>query len=1852
MIPRIHFACASLFSTFRRYSPNFRQAMSVLLIVAMVSSSISLMLWPSPRAAAQGQSKGPKGKNSDKRVGNLPDVSFIRTNRPPKTKGGFRQVAAIVPQPGTDKLAESSSWRGWFSNLLNRALGSKPERHAGMSTSLREPKSLPVPAPTLPPSAYSDPSPAADSSGAKYNGYYTAETKIGNLVGDSDGTLFHPTSVSGADNGGSNDSAVSLASQNFSFSVPVLSLPGRNGLNLNLTLYYNSKAVWTLDSANNKIFFNADKGSPAPGFSLGFGYILGSYKTGTTSAAYYNNDRGKDAYLFVAPDGSRHELLKVSGQTYHDSYDSTYMRYEPSTRTLTLMDGTVIIFDAAPSGSNVFLPNMIRDRNGNHIDITNATISNDDSVTSNGIKAISQIKDTAGRIIEFRYNSNRLTSIRQDRNPGGTPNYYTFASFDYDKVTVSHTFNTSTLTVDPAMSSTDVYVPISVTFPNLSYTKFYYTSYAQMYLYETWAPTISGQGTTWMIAYTKYNLPSATSSSWPAHASPDPVNYSTSTLTDSPGFTTRKELAAFWNLDVNGNPQEATTTYDFQSGYTKITDPLGRIARMDFNTSGTYNGLVTTQKIFDTSGNYPSSPKKTLTYGYGSDSGPSYLSNPRLASLVMVDSDSNARGHSFSYNTTNVSGVALLENEDDWLCDGSTTCTASTTSPTIYRRTKHYWIDTTNYSAYTNRHIYNLQIKVEQYIGAGTQLVARTELGYDGSSYFTNSSSDGVIMWDSSNPTGSSDAGRGNLTTVKQYEVDGSGTVGSNRYVKRITYDSQGTVRSVKDANDHEVDFDPWDNYLNKPSGTGETRTTSRGVKDGDGYWNGANYDWFTGEVLNSYHIAGTSVTGTPENVTAYGYDNADRLIWANPPQGGSHQIDYWDNWMVVATFDLVDSSFSTYQYQFYVYDGAGRLRSQGAYHPDADTSKFGGQKFVIDTVGRTAQVSNKIAMNGSWVAIDDDDINNGGWGWAYTVSQFDYNDRTTQRTNPDTSYMTLGYTGCGCAGSQSVTVTDERGKKSKQVYDFLGRLKEAQELTSASTPALYNKAVYTYDVRDLTTAIDTYNNSTAYQTRSFTYDGYSRQQTVVTPEGGTVTYNWNDDDTLNYKEDERLVPSTTTKYRTTYTYNGRHLTTQKAYNDYVTSNIAYTYGEYGERTLMQEKDHSNNVLSSTTYSYDSYKRLQTETRAFNGLSGTYSLGYTYNYQNQIKSITYTAKTWSKAVNYVYNFTGALASVGTTMTSGTNTTNVISGLNYRGWGALKLSTLGNTLKEERDYDPTRQQMVGLRVKKQDNSATIMNYDYDFANGGNNNGRIQKVTDHVNSAWTTTYTYDDYNRLTSAVASSGSGNPTYTRNYTYDAWGNMLTISNGTNDQIQGEKANYTMSYAQNASGAPSTNQINNSGYSYDAAGNMTNDDLAYLYIYDVESRPYLYQGHLTYYYDGDGRRDKVDDSNTTDTYYLYSSYFSMPMLELSSSGTVNRANIPGKDPNTPLAFIGTDGNFYWAHTDYLGSLRHYTNTSGTDSYRLEYDPFGQIMYPTSPAPLSPQGFTGYARESSGLDNANARTYRQAAGRMMQADPLGVKAASKNSPQSLNRYSYVGNDPINFTDPSGLCRFGIIIINRSGLGNNSMEMNALRAEIQRIYAAAGHQVVFNMGGDSTFIFAIQAQSGSNPNAPGWTPIDRLTGTAGAVGHGSTDVLQAGIEGTIGVGPMPSQADVMMGRNPVNFGRAMGRVAAHEMGHHLLGHRSNNDHTPGTVMQAGFRGASWWNQTFSATWQFNAAQRAVLDSQCQLPFTNHEVASSIGSGGGGGDGGGGGGGDPFDGFRWLEFLYNYYKSLEGDSGDHLA
>jgi RHS repeat-associated protein len=106
--------------------------------------------------------------------------------------------------------------------------------------------------------------------------------------------------------------------------------------------------------------------------------------------------------------------------------------------------------------------------------------------------------------------------------------------------------------------------------------------------------------------------------------------------------------------------------------------------------------------------------------------------------------------------------------------------------------------------------------------------------------------------------------------------------------------------------------------------------------------------------------------------------------------------------------------------------------------------------------------------------------------------------------------------------------------------------------------------------------------------------------------------------------------------------------------------------------------------------------------------------------------------------------------------------------------------------------------------------------------------------------------------------------------------------------------------------------------------------------------------------------------------------------------------------------------------DHLGSLDVVASSTGAPIETASFDVHGSRRDPVTwqgpaPAPVSTtRGYTGHEHvDGAGFIHMNGRLYDPALGRMLQADPL-----TGPGPQGLNRYSYVANNPLTLTDPSG------------------------------------------------------------------------------------------------------------------------------------------------------------------------------------------------------------------------------------------
>ena len=186
-------------------------------------------------------------------------------------------------------------------------------------------------------------------------------------------------------------------------------------------------------------------------------------------------------------------------------------------------------------------------------------------------------------------------------------------------------------------------------------------------------------------------------------------------------------------------------------------------------------------------------------------------------------------------------------------------------------------------------------------------------------------------------------------------------------------------------------------------------------------------------------------------------------------------------------------------------------------------------------------------------------------------------------------------------------------------------------------------------------------------------------------------------------------------------------------------------------------------------------------------------------------------------------------------------------------------------------------------------------------------------------------------------------------------------------------------------------------------------------------------GATSYVYDGEAKRvKKLVGENTR---FIYGIGGQLIAEYDGSSGNLKKEYVAGGGSMITIepTAINSDGAQY-ATADHLGSPRVITNSSGSVVSRHDYLPFGEELGASVGGRTTGMGFsnsgdnnrkkfTGYEADTeTGLNFAQARYNASVQGRFSSPDPL---AGYRMNPQSLNRYSYVLNNPERFVDPFGL-----------------------------------------------------------------------------------------------------------------------------------------------------------------------------------------------------------------------------------------
>jgi RHS repeat-associated protein len=454
---------------------------------------------------------------------------------------------------------------------------------------------------------------------------------------------------------------------------------------------------------------------------------------------------------------------------------------------------------------------------------------------------------------------------------------------------------------------------------------------------------------------------------------------------------------------------------------------------------------------------------------------------------------------------------------------------------------------------------------------------------------------------------------------------------------------------------------------------------------------------------------------------------------------------------------------------------------------------------------------------------------------------------------------------------------------------------------------------------------------------------------------------------------------------------------------------VVYTYDELGR---LASRGATGYV---TNHSYDSLGRrttVATPVGSYNyAFDGVTSRPLTVTYPNgQSANYTYFGNSGNRLVQEIKHLAPGGA--------------ILSKNNYTYDAAFEIKTWTQQVGAnpanvyELSHD-NADQLTAATLKTTDPTPTILKrYAYNYDKAGNRDA--EQVDDSVLSG-----TYNSRNQLTSrqpggALLFRGTVNEPATvtvggKPATVDAsnkFQGAVTVPSGTSNVVvtaTDPSGNLrTNTYQVGASGTTT-------GYTYDANGNLT---AAGSRTFEWDARNQLAAVILgtrrtEYTYDWAGRRVRVLEKDgatvLSDRRYVWGDSLLLEERDGVSGSVLKRFYESVTDEA---------GTLYFETRDHQGNVREVTDGSGGLVARYDYDPYGRLTQ-TSGTRLALFSYTGQWLEQgasgapqAGLYYYRARYYDPETARFLSEDP----ARSRSSP---TLYAYVGNNPTNRVDPTGL-----------------------------------------------------------------------------------------------------------------------------------------------------------------------------------------------------------------------------------------
>ncbi len=737
-----------------------------------------------------------------------------------------------------------------------------------------------------------------------------------------------------------------------------------------------------------------------------------------------------------------------------------------------------------------------------------------------------------------------------------------------------------------------------------------------------------------------------------------------------------------------------------------------------------------------------------------------------------------------------------------------------------------------------------------------------------------------------------------------------------------------------------------------------------------------------------------TNLGSTLTNVQTYILYNSNglptQIKQMNKPNGLSQEVTLKTNFTYTGALLNSVTDLGTGHYVNFGYDANGVL-----------VSRTGGPSYTRDPV--TEFITGTTDQGGNVFTFTNDA--------AGRVRQID---------EPGGYHVYISYPG------NTVKIRDENGHNVTKVYDGLGRL------TSVSGPI--NGESFTYNWMD-EVITDTVPSGNPYTN---SYDALGRLTKVTNPD---TTYR-----TLAYSGTANIVTATDEKFNSvTYTYNWKNWLTSVS-----TYGASYTYDKLGRLKTSTLAGQATNyyydnvgnlyktlypdLTTATAPSFDSAGNMKTRVSP-NGTS-TY---YGYDNLNELNCISLVSSCGAPSLSIVYDGYGNVNSM-----SGTGFATVSRNYNWR--GELTSETAG-TLTSSFTYDGAGN-LVGITYPG-DASAMTLGYDNQnrltsvgsyvtnivYSNPGNN-----PTTFTLGNGGQLSFTYDSRDRLQGygldAVGNVGAVSPgyngvTYTYNalnqltgssggwlgatsYTYDTAGNLKTMTEG------GVTTNlvYPSSNYMNKLSSTSVGGVTKFTYTYDNDGNMvTRNDVAtstlwkYTYNYLDQMTKVTKAGTTveTNVFDVSGRRITRTMGAVTTSY----AYIGNRLLyEYNSTGTsVKHVYADG----IQVAEVYS-GVAYYPVQDYVSSTMQVKDSSQATVFSANYYPWGKVQVTLNTHPESLKFTTMPYDSATGLYFFGTRFYDPSIGRFVQQDSF---AGRLSDPLSLNHYAYAGDNPMTFSDRSGM-----------------------------------------------------------------------------------------------------------------------------------------------------------------------------------------------------------------------------------------